>query len=131
MRRPARHFLADKDIQIVLGTLLRVGVVVSVSVILIGAAIYLLGKGSEKVDYAHFDSAHSDYSSILSILKGLSHFNGRAIIQCGIVLLIFTPVLRVAFSIFSFVIERDYLYVGIGLLVLFIILFSLSNTLVH
>lgn len=131
MKEPVKHFFADRDVQILLGTLLRVGVIVSVSVIILGTVIYLWGVGDAKVDYGHFDPGHSQYSNIVSILKGLSHFDGGAIIQFGILLLIFTPVLRVAFSIFSFMIERDYLYVTIGLLVLFIILFSLSNTLVH
>ena len=56
--------------------------------------------------------------------------DGAAIIQSGILLLSFTPVLRVVFSVFGFLIERDYLYAGIGLFVLSVILFSLSNSLV-
>jgi len=131
MKKEAKHFFADKDIQIVLGVLLRVGVILSMSIVFIGGLIYLLGAGDQAVDYAVFDPAHSGYSTMVSIFKGLLSFNGKAIIQFGVLLLIFTPVARVAFSIFSFVIERDYLYVLIGLLVLSIILFSLSNKLVH
>jgi uncharacterized membrane protein len=131
MKKEAKHFFADKDIQIVLGVLLRVGVILSMSIVFMGGVIYLVGAGDKAVDYAVFDPAHSGYSTMVSIFKGLLSFNGKAIIQFGVLLLIFTPVARVAFSIFSFVIERDYLYVAIGLLVLSIILFSLSNKLVH
>lgn len=131
MKRTTLHFLADKDIQIILGTLLRIGIMVSVSMILLGAFVYLLIDGDAKVDYAYFSPGHSPYSNIVSIAVGVSQFKGLALVQCGVVMLIFTPVLRVVFSIFSFIIERDYLYVCIGLLVLAIILFSLSNTLIN
>ena len=130
MKRVTKHFFADQDIQVILGTLLRVGVIVSMTVILVGGLLYLSRYEKELVDYRVFNSLQ-EYSSISSILVGLSRFNAKAIIQFGILLLIFTPVARVVFSVFSFIIERDYLYVIIGLLVLGIILFSLSNKLVH
>ena len=38
------------------------------------------------------------------------HFRGRGIIQFGLVLLIATPVARVAFSIWGFLAERDRMY---------------------
>ena len=51
--------------------------------------------------------------------------NALAIIQCGILMLIATPVARVAFSIFVFLEEHDFLYVAIAALVLLILLYSL------
>ena len=131
MKRATKHFFADQDIQIILGTLLRVGVIVSMTVIVAGGLLYLIRYETEAVDYHVFNSLQQEYSSIASILAGLSKFDAKAIIQFGILLLIFTPVARVVFSVFSFIIERDYLYVIIGLLVLGVILFSLSNKLVH
>ena len=38
---------------------------------------------------------------------------GRALIQLGLLLLIATPVARVAFSVFAFERQRDWTYVGI------------------
>ncbi|WP_432708849.1 DUF1634 domain-containing protein, partial [Pedobacter sp.] len=64
------------------------------------------------------------------IFTGLKSMDSAAIIQFGTLLLIFTPIMRVVFSVFSFLIEKDYLYVLIGLFVLCVILFSLSNKLV-
>ena len=43
---------------------------------------------------------------------------GRALIQLGLLLLIATPVARVAFSVFAFERQRDWTYVGITLFVL-------------
>ncbi|ATP58808.1 hypothetical protein CPT03_21235 [Pedobacter ginsengisoli] len=125
-----KNFFADRDIQIILGTLLRVGVIASMSVILIGGLVYLGSNHSEIVNYSQFDSVKSGFSAVSDIFIGLGDLKGSAIIQFGVLLLIFTPIMRVVFSIFSFLIERDYLYVLIGAFVLCVILFSLSNKLV-
>jgi uncharacterized membrane protein len=130
MNKESKNFFADKDIQVILGTLLRVGVISSMVVVFVGAVIYLLGNHSAQIDYAKFDSGKSGLSSMTAIFTGLKHFDGASIVQFGTILLIFTPVARVVFSIFSFLIERDYLYVLIGLIVLSIILYSLSDKLV-
>lgn len=130
MNKGDQNFFADKDIQLILGTLLRVGVIISVSIVLIGGFIYLFANHGHRVDYREFNPGKSGYASIASILAGVRVMDGAAIVQFGVVLLIFTPVARIVFSVFSFLIERDYLYVLIGLIVLCIILFSLSDKLV-
>jgi uncharacterized membrane protein len=119
----------QQDTQFILGTLLRVGVILSMSVVLIGGLIYLFGYQDIKVDYSDF-VPDADYATLEAIVAGLKVMDGKAIIQFGTILLIFTPITRVVFSVFSFLIERDYLYVLIGLFVLGVILFSLSNKLV-
>ena len=129
MSKESKNFFADKDIQVILGTLLRAGVISSMTVVFIGGLIYLFFNHSNLIDYAKFDPGKSGLSSIAAIFSGLKTMDGAAIIQFGTLLLIFTPVARVVFSIFSFLIERDYLYVLIGLMVLSIILYSLSDKL--
>jgi uncharacterized membrane protein len=52
---------------------------------------------------------------------------GRGIIQLGLLLLIATPVARVAISVVAFAVQRDRLYVAITLLVLAILLCSLMS----
>jgi len=130
MNKEHRNFFADKDVQVILGTLLRVGVVSSMCVVFVGGVIYLISNYAGMVDYKEFDPNKTGLSSITEVFLRLSHLDGSAIIQFGTLLLIFTPILRVVFSVFSFLIERDYLYVSIGLFVLCVILFSLSNKLV-
>nr|WP_121269371.1 DUF1634 domain-containing protein [Pedobacter schmidteae] len=130
MSKENKNFFADKDIQLILGTLLRAGVVSSMTVVFIGGLIYLFFNYSQTVDYSRFDAGKSGLFTIAAIVSGLKHLDGAAIIQFGTLLLIFTPIARVVFSIFSFLIERDYLYVLIGLVVLSVILYSLSDRLV-
>lgn len=130
MIKESKNFFADKDIQVILGTLLRVGVISSMTVVFIGGLIYLFFNYANVVDYGKFDSGKSGLASVGAIFEGLKTMDGAAIIQFGTLLLIFTPIARVVFSVFSFLIERDYLYVLIGLMVLSIILYSLSDKLV-
>lgn len=130
MSTEKRNFFADKDIQVILGTLLRVGVIAAMSVVLIGGIFYLVGNHSLLTDYSKFQPNKSGFSSIPVIFIALKELDPKGIIQFGTLLLIFTPIARVVFSVFSFLIERDYLYVLIGLFVLAIILYSLSDKLV-
>ena len=130
MNGTGKNFFADRDIQVILGTLLRVGVIASMSVVLVGGFLYLLADHAAPIDYQTFNPNKSGLSSIASIFIGLRELNPKAIIQFGTLLLIFTPVARVVFSIFSFLIERDYLYVLIGSFVLLVIMYSLSDNLV-
>jgi uncharacterized membrane protein len=125
-----KQIFKDKDMQVIMGNLLRAGVLVSMIVVFIGGVIYLVGYGQLKVNYSHFVIDKSGFFSLSSIWSGIMDLNGKAIIQLGILLLIFTPISRVILAVFSFLLERDYLYVLIGLLILGIILFSLSNKLV-
>jgi uncharacterized membrane protein len=130
MKKDVKRLFGDKDIQYILGTLLRFGVIVSMVVVFIGGVVYLQSHGKATIDYSQFKSEGADLKSIHAIFSGLLSLNGKAIIQFGIVLLIFTPISRVILSVFSFLLEKDYMYVIIGLIVLSIILFSLTNKLV-
>ncbi len=129
MMEGKKHALKERDMQLIMGNLLRVGVVLSMTVVAIGGIIYLLGFGQLKADYSEFVMDEAGFFSLASIWTGILEMNGKAIIQLGILLLIFTPISRVILAVFSFFLERDYLYVLIGLMILGIILFSLSNKL--
>lgn len=130
MNKTIKHYLGDKEVQLVLGTLLRVGVVVSTIVVLFGGIVFLFQHKNEVVSYKIF-SPEEKFDSVNAILSGLVHFDGLAIIQFGVLLLIFTPIARVVFSIFSFLIEKDYMYVLIGLIVLCVIITSLYLDITH
>ena len=131
MRGHAKTYLIDKEVQIILGTLLRIGVLVSSVIIFLGGILYLTGHSNELVSYTEFKPVPSKFSGITTIFEGLLTFDGLAIIQFGVMLLIFTPIARVVFSIFSFLIERDYMYVAIGAIVLGVIITSLYLKVAH
>lgn len=117
----------DADVKLMIGTLLRWGVIVSMSVVFCGGIIYIYRHGNETASYQKFIGEPTFLKSIPGILQGVLAGKGRAIIQTGILLLIATPIARVLLSVYSFLLEKDYLYVGITLIVLSIIVFSMLS----
>lgn len=116
----------ERKLEIFLGNLLRLGVLVSALVMLIGAAIYLWSVGfSIRPDYSVFSGEASNLRSISGIFKNVFSADGRGMIQLGIILLIATPILRVVFSLVGFIIEKDRLYVLLTLIVLAVLSYSL------
>lgn len=117
----------DTDIQAIIGWVLRMGVLVSMAVVAVGGVIYLYRHGHEHIDYHEFKGVPDFVHTLPGILHGIITGRGRAIIQAGIILLIATPVIRIVFSAIGFAIEKDYLYVGITLLVLLIIVIGMLS----
>lgn len=119
----AKTRFKDTDMQAVIGWVLRIGVILSISIVFLGGAIYIYRHGGEVTDHTHFTGVPV-FVQPSNIIKGLFDFRARSIIQIGIMLLIATPVIRVIFSAIGFVLEKDRLYVCISLLVLLIIFIS-------
>ncbi|AOC97236.1 hypothetical protein BB050_04158 [Flavobacterium anhuiense] len=117
----------EKDFQTIIGNLLRYGVWISLSVAFIGGIVYLIHNGSQIEDYSVFkENDRNIFEVIAAVYNGAIQGNGESLIFTGIILLFLTPVLRVLLSLFSFLLEKDYLYVGITLIVIAIIIISIS-----
>ncbi|MFD0765658.1 DUF1634 domain-containing protein [Mucilaginibacter lutimaris] len=114
----------DKDMQAVIGWVLRAGVFVSMFIVFIGGIIYLMRHGQSVANYHRFVGVPDFIHSPRGVINGIINLRGRAIIQAGIVLLIATPVVRVIFSAIGFMLEKDYLYTAITFIVLLIIVIS-------
>jgi uncharacterized membrane protein len=119
--------LKDKDMQTIIGWILRAGVAVSMVLVFIGGVFFVYRHGHSVPDYKTFKGVPVFIQSLGGILNGVITFKGQAIIQLGIILLIATPVIRVAFSAVGFLLEKDYLYTFITLIVLLIILASMIS----
>ena len=112
---------------------LRGGVLLSVSIIAIGATMTFVHHpayfhsrpelGALTAPGAHFPN------SITDVVRGVGQFRGQAVVMAGLLLLIATPVARGALSIVGFVIERDRLYALIttAVLVILMIAFALGG----
>jgi len=120
--------MSDKRAEEIIGILLRTGVTVAAIVVFAAGIPYLIQHGSAKPDYHIFRSEPDHLRHISGIIKASIDPDPAAIIQLGILILIATPVARVAFSVFAFAEERDWLYVIVTLIVLALLLFSLSAT---
>lgn len=114
----------DKDMQVAIGWVLRVGVIVSIAVVFFGGVVYLYRHGHSLTNYSTFNGV-PDFVNPPGIINGILAFRGRAIIQAGILLLVATPVLRVCCSAIGFIAEKDWLYTAITIAVLLIIFVSM------
>jgi uncharacterized membrane protein len=110
----------------IIGNLLRAGVVLATLVVVCGGALYLIRYGAMPADRHLFHGEPIELRTPSGILNGVSQGSSRAMMQLGVLLLVATPVARVAFSVYAFARERDTLYVGITLTVLGLLIFSLG-----
>jgi uncharacterized membrane protein len=120
--------LKDKDISSVIGKILRGGVYLSLSVVLIGGIMYMAHHGAEKdaLIGKKFTENSKNISQLLhDTFLGITQGRGLSVIELGVLLLIATPIARVVFSLIAFAVEKDRAYVLITFLVLMIILFSM------
>ena len=120
--------LDDRGIEVMIGNLLRAGVLIAATVVVIGAVIYLAHYGLQPASFSVFRGEAAALRTLPAIVKGAVHLHGKSIIQLGLLLLIATPIARVMFSVVGFAVERDYLYVFVTLIVLGVLLYSLIGS---
>jgi uncharacterized membrane protein len=115
----------DHEVEQVVGRLLQVGVLVAAAVVIAGAVPLLLHHGGDVVSYRTFHAGASALQGVGGVVRGALALDSRAVVQLGLVLLIATPVARVALTLVAFVLQRDRLYVAITALVLALLLYGL------
>ena len=116
------------QVEMILSVLLRTGVVLSLTIIVLGTLL----------SFSH----HPDYTSstgelkrltrpgavfpmaLAQVMSGLGRFEGRSVVVLGLLLLIATPVMRVAVSVLIFVHQRDWIFVVITTVVLGLLILS-------
>ena len=122
---------ADKPMATVISSLLVIGVILSAAVLAAGLALLTVTGQTgyhEALTPALLvapQGAVAFPTTIDGVLQGVLSLRPFAVIEMGALLLIATPVLRVAVSVVVFLFEGDRLYVGITLVVLFLLLVSI------
>ena len=116
---------SDQRMDEIMGGLLRTGVVLAAAIVLVGGGVYLMRHRVPVTDYRVFQGEPGDLRSVSGIFREALAFHGRGLIQLGLLVLIATPVARVAFSFFAFLYERDWTYVLVTLFVLGLLVYSL------
>jgi uncharacterized membrane protein len=114
----------ERRVERVIGTLLRIGVLLAVLVALPGGALYLMRDGRSATDYGTFQGEPVHLRSVAGIVADASRLDSRAITQLGILVLIGTPIARVLFSLLAFALQRDVTYVAVTLLVLAVLVYG-------
>ena len=119
------RLLNDKQVETLIGQVLRTGVLLSCFVTIIGLGLYLVHHATTIPNYHVFHSVTEPLRSVYQLVPHAFHGSPLAIIQLGVLLLIATPVARVAFLVGAFALEGDRMYVAVSGLVLIILLGSI------
>jgi len=117
-----------RRVELVISVLLRGGVIVSLSLVVFGTVLSFLHHPS----YLH---SASDLQRLASpgaafphspheIKEALQAWQGQAFVAAGLIVLIATPVMRVAVSILAFLYQRDRVFVLLTTIVLALLLLS-------
>ena len=117
----------DRRMDLAISAVLRTGVLASSALVALGGVLFLLQHGHEISFYGTFAGQPEALTSLPGILKLAVSGNGYGLMQAGVVLLLLTPIIRVAFSALAFVFQHDWTYVGIALFVLGVLLYSLAG----
>lgn len=117
----------DNQLQNTIGNVLRYGVLSALTVTLLGGIILLLKDSQQVVSFSTFIEKDQNLFLVFkNILNGVKEWNGESIIFLGILLLFLTPALRLLLSLFSFLLEKDRMYVIITSIVIAVIILSVS-----
>ncbi len=115
----------DLRIEILVGVMLRTGVLLAAAIVLLGGILYLTHNHGPRPDYSHFTAEPAHLIAFSGILHGAAALDPESIIMLGLLVLVATPVARVGMCIVGFLFERDHLYTAVSTLVLLILLYSL------
>ncbi len=109
----ARTAQKVRRVELAISLVLRVGVVTSVLVIAVGLGLMFAHHGSYlalrgPLSYRALTSTSTSFPHSFSALgHALAHDEGRGVVVLGVLILILTPVLRVAVGVVSFAYEKD------------------------
>jgi len=120
--------MTDERLESLIGILLRLGVLTAAAIVAISGVFFVAAHYTDHPSYSTFQVEGDGLRTIGGILRGSMHMQPAAVIQLGLLLLIATPVLRVALAAVGFYLEGDRLYLGVSLIVLTILLLSLSHS---
>lgn len=115
----------DRQLEQSISNILKYGVLLSSAVVLVGSILYLIRHGAEPANYQFFQGEPSIFRSPNGVVTAVLAGHRRGIIQLGLLLLIATPIARVAFSCLAFLKQRDFTYVIVTLCVLVGLIYSL------
>lgn len=118
---------SDEHVELFIGNLLRWGVIIAAAFTVVGGAIFLFLHGGRVADYRVFHGQPDALKSVTSVVQNAFRLDPAAIIQLGLLLLIATPIARVALSLLAFFKQHDRMYIFVTAIVLGVLLYSLTG----
>ena len=118
--------MTDQRLEVIISILLRTGVLTAATIVLFGGVCFLFQHAHEQPEYHVFHGSPQVYRSVSSVIHAAGPSDCPAVIQLGMLLLILTPIARVAFSLVGFALERDRTYTVLTSIVLLILIYSVA-----
>lgn len=119
-----------RRVESLLAGLLRSGVVLSLILLFAGMTLTMVRHPDYLTDPSNLDRLTQPGAAFPHTLHDvwgeLMQGRGRAVMTVGLLVLVITPVLRVAASITAFVLDRDWAFAAITSLVLIVLLVSFA-----
>jgi len=116
------------DMNVVISDLLKYGVVASTILVAAGVVLLFLETPQQfpgSIQQLVGTSYGKPTLDLTTLLVGVVSANPVYLIELGLIVLLATPVARVAASVVMFAVEKDKLYVAVTLFVLIVLLFGL------
>lgn len=110
-----------------MGVLLRTGVILACAIMIAGGGLYLWRQGGGHESYQAFHAEPAPLRSVAGIWREVLTGNARGLIQFSALVLIATPVMRVAFAIYGFARQKQWLFVAVSVIVLVLLGVGLSE----
>lgn len=115
--------------ELLIGIMLRGGTLLSATIVLIGGVVFLARHGNSPPTVQDFTGEPLELRSIRGIVNGSFARHGRAIIALGLLVLVATPLARVALTLVAFLRQRDWIFVAITSFVLAALVSTLGRLL--
>ncbi|MBI5511360.1 MAG: DUF1634 domain-containing protein [Deltaproteobacteria bacterium] len=110
-----------------ISTVLRAGVTLATAFVLFGATLYLSRHGTTEPLYEAFTGEPEALRSVAGIWGAALSGSGRGVIQLGLLVLLATPIARVALSFVTFAAILDRTYVVAAGIVLAMLCLGLAG----
>lgn len=124
---PSSVFGQEQKIVTMISRVLRNGVLLAAAFVLLGGIIYLAQHGDSVPLYTVFTGEPYQLGGLSGIVSSAFSFSGRGLILLGLLILLATPMARVAMAFVGFFMVSDLLYTLIAGLVLAILAFGFFN----
>lgn len=106
-----------RKMELFIGEVLRLGLILSVSIVLVGGILFLIQHGQEIVQYSLFQQPAESSKN--------TFFSPEGIILFGFLVLVAIQLVRVSLIVWLFLKNREFFFTGLSLFILVIIIYSL------
>ena len=116
--------ITDKQLQTLLGYILTLSVIASVTCIIIGAVIYLSQVGHQLVQPTQLQALPLDFAHLLHEIWQ-AHYS--SLILLGLIILVVSQIIRVAILAIYYWLTKDYIFLAINSFILLVLMASLVS----